>query len=200
MQTSGVAGRVPCLRFHLAMCRLTLDFYTLRIRRVNRPTPIVPWRHTNTVDFPLTIVVDDDVVVVVFSLYLSAVYQHDQNVYVAEARRWYIPSFVAIVFPPAAKMLITLMTWWWKTFDWCGCKNFMLSLGISKPNKAGAEATQRRKKSEKEQEGKGFLLAHVVLLFTCVKMTQIVVAVASVINESQKNYLCHSRATESFVY
>lgn len=87
MQTSGVAGRVPCLRFHLAMCRLTLDFYTLRIRRVNRPTPIVPWRHTNTVDFALTIVVDDDVVVVVFSLYLSAVYQHDQNVYVAEARR-----------------------------------------------------------------------------------------------------------------
>lgn len=71
------------------MCRLTLDFGTLRIRRVNRPTPIVPWRLTNTVDFALTIVVDDDVVVVavVFSVYLCAVYQHDQNVYVAEARR-----------------------------------------------------------------------------------------------------------------
>lgn len=66
--------------FALAMCRLTLDFSTLRIRRVNRPTPIVPWRHTNTVDFALTIVVHDDVVVVVvvvFSLYLCAVYQHD---------------------------------------------------------------------------------------------------------------------------
>lgn len=92
MQTSSVAGRVPCLGLHLAMCRLTLDFCTLRIRRVNRPTAIVSWRHTYIVDFALTIVVDDDVVVVVvfvvvFSLYLSAVYQHDQNVYVAEARR-----------------------------------------------------------------------------------------------------------------
>lgn len=81
MQTSCVAGRKPSLRLHLAMCRLTLDFRTLRIRRVNRPTPIVPWRHTNTVDFALTIVVDADVVVVVvvvvFSLYLCAVYQHD---------------------------------------------------------------------------------------------------------------------------
>lgn len=35
----------------------------------------------------------------------------------------------------------------------------MLSLGISNPNKAGAEARQRREKSEMEQEGKGFLLA-----------------------------------------
>lgn len=80
MQTPCVARKEPCLRLHLAMCRLTLDFSTLRIRRVNRPTPIVPWRHTNTVDFALTIVVHDDVVVVVvvvFSLYLCAVYQHD---------------------------------------------------------------------------------------------------------------------------
>lgn len=81
----------------------------------------------------------------------------------------------------------------------------MLSLGISKPNKAGAEATQRRMKSVRltRKREKGFCWQHVVLLFTCVKMTQIVVvvvAVASVINKSRQNYLCHSRATESFVY